>query len=85
LAGLARAGVRVQLPRALLPPVVTGAAMTGLLVALPLPTIADVAAATALVALLWLVFLGLRDPQQRWRNPSSLIGRMGGSVSEDPS
>lgn len=66
LVGLARAGVRVPMWRALGAPVLTGAATAGLLLALPLPTIADVAVATAVVALLWLTGL-------------SLIGRMGGS------
>jgi O-antigen/teichoic acid export membrane protein len=83
LAGLARAGVRVPLSRALLPPVVTGAAMTGLLLAFPLPTVADVAVATAVVVLLWLVFLAVRDPRRGWRSPLSLIGRMGGSDPDD--
>jgi O-antigen/teichoic acid export membrane protein len=83
LAGLARAGVRVPLSRALLVPVVTGAATAGVLIALPLPVAGDVVVATTVVALLWLVVLALRDPQRRWRSPMSLIGRMGGSVSED--
>lgn len=85
LAGLSRAGVRVPLVRALLAPVVTGALTAGLLVALRLPAIAEVAVATVVVALLWLGLLAVRDPRQRWRSPLSLIGRMGGSVSEDGS
>jgi O-antigen/teichoic acid export membrane protein len=83
LAGLARAGVRVPLVRALLAPLVTGALMAGLLVALRLPAIAEVAIATVVIAVLWLGFLAVRDPRQRWRHPLALIGRMGGSVSED--
>ena len=69
LAGLARAGVRVPLARALLAPVLTGGAMAGLLLALPLPGVAAIVVATAVVGGAWLAGL-------------SLIGRMGGSHSE---
>ncbi|MDQ1684891.1 MAG: hypothetical protein QOC82_1628 [Frankiaceae bacterium] len=75
MGGLARAGVRVPLLRALLPPVLTGAATAGALLALPLPTVADVAVAVAAVALMWLV-------AQR-KTALSLIGRMGGSGPQE--
>jgi O-antigen/teichoic acid export membrane protein len=80
LVGLARAGVRVPLSRALVAPVLTGAAMAGVLVALPLSTVPDVVVATAVVTAMWVAVLAARDPQQRWRSPLSLIGRMGGSA-----
>jgi O-antigen/teichoic acid export membrane protein len=83
LAGLAQAGVRVRLARALLPPVATAAATAAILLLLPLPTVADVAVAGTAVGLAWAVCLAARDPQQRWRSPQSLIGRMGGSASKD--
>jgi O-antigen/teichoic acid export membrane protein len=83
LVGLARAGVRVPVSRALLAPVLTGAAMAGVLLALPLPTAADVAVATAVVAAGWLAVLVIRDPAKRWRGPRSLIAQMGGSGAED--
>ena len=85
LVGLARAGVRVPLVRAFLPPLLTAAAMVGVLLALPLPTVADVAVATVVVSAIGLGVLALRDPQRRWRTPLSLIGRMGGSIPEEVS
>ncbi|MDQ1747256.1 MAG: hypothetical protein QOD07_1519, partial [Frankiaceae bacterium] len=54
MGGLARAGVRVPVARALLAPVLTGAAMAGLLLALPLPAVADIAVAAAVVGGAWL-------------------------------
>lgn len=85
LVGLARAGVRVPVSRAVVAPVLTGAATAGLLLALPLPTVADVAVAAAVVTAGWLVFLAIRDPAKRWRAPMSLIAQMGGSGAKDMS
>jgi O-antigen/teichoic acid export membrane protein len=83
LVGLARAGVRVAVPKALLAPVATGAVTAGLLLLLPLPTAADIVVAVAVVVAAWVAILAARDPQQRWRTPFSLIGRTGGSAFED--
>lgn len=76
LAGLTKAGVRLTLSRELLAPLVTGGVMAGVLLALPLPVVPDVAVAGAVVAALWLAVLG--GP----RRALSLIGRMGGSIPE---